>query len=310
MAIIDPYPAPGNPLQTLNQFERMFARFQWSGIDGTPGGVGMQASLDTSNRAIVIAAGAATTRGVRWEADAPVSTPVPAADAQDRIDRLVLRLDRTKPTPQEYVFLKVLTGTPGANTPPSVTRTDDGIFDDYICQWRSSASGALSNLLDERSWMATDGIVPCFSYRRPSSGFGALMGELDTQKFRVGLGGSFVTFAEDSGFGKITLDTSHFSHDSVPLEIARMNGTVYLQGIVTCKVSRSDAFGIGWIPDTMVPRKSCPIPVYATNGRFVLITAYASGDRKGQLWVTGNPDQLENGINLDINTSWLPGIGT
>lgn len=234
MAILDPYPAPGNPLQTLTQFERMFARFQWSGIDGTPGGTGMQASLDPASRAVVVATGAATTHAIRWECDAPVSTPIPAASAQDRIDRLVLRLDRTKATPQEYVFLKVLTGTPGSNTPPSITRTDDGIFDDYICQWRSAASGALSDLQDERSWMATDGIVPCFSWRRPSSGFGSLMGELDTGKFRVGLGaGQFITFAEDTG--EIALAAGGFWKISPGLTVAgrRLNGWVRIRLALT-----------------------------------------------------------------------------
>lgn len=260
MAILDPYPAPGNPLTTLTQWEKLFARYQWSGIDGTPGGAGMQASLDPSNRAVKVATGAATVRGVRWECDAPASTPIPAADSQDRIDRLVLRLDRSKATAQEYVALKVLTGTPGANTPPSVTRTEDGIFDDYICQWRSAASGALSDLEDERSWMASDGIVPCFSYRRPSSGFGALMGELDTNKFRVGLGaGQFITFAEDTG--NISLPPTGFWATSSGLTNAgqRLNGWVRVRMALTRTTNTlrtSDTDGsplLATLPDALRP---------------------------------------------------------
>lgn len=311
MAILDPYPAPGNQLQTLTQFEKMFARFQWSGVDGTPGSAGMQASLDTANRAVKVNTGASTTHAIRWECDAPVSVPIPAASAQDRIDRLVLRLDRTKSTAAEYVQLVVLTGTPGAGTPPSVTRTDDGIFDDYICRWTSAASGALSGLVDERSWMATDGIVPCYSYRRPSAGFGALMGELDTGKFRVGLGtGGFITFAEDTDYQVLTLDTTHFSQSSVPLAAARVNGLVFITGNVTCKISGGDPFGIAWLPDFAVPRKTTQCAAFGEGAEVVMVTAYASGDRKGQLWVTGNIGWAANGRSLAMNTSYPALAGT
>lgn len=200
MAILEAYPAPSNPLETLTQWEILFSRYQWSGVDGTPGGTELQPTLDPASRAIKVAAGGAMIRGIRWGCDSPASTAIPAASGQDRVDRLVLRLDRTKSTAAEYVTLKVLTGTAGSNTPPAITQTENGIFDAYIARWTSAASGALTGLVDERSWMATDGMVPCFSYRRPSSGFGTLMGELDTAKFRVGLGaGNFITFAEDSG---------------------------------------------------------------------------------------------------------------
>lgn len=229
MAILEAYPAPSNPLTTLTQWEILFSRYQWSGIDGTPGGTQLQPTLDTANRAIKVASGGAMIRGVRWGCDSVQSTAIPAASGQDRVDRLVLRLDRTKSTAAEYVVLKVITGTAGSSTPPSITQTEDGIWDEYICRWTSAASGALSGLVDERSWMATDGMVPCWSYRRPSSGFGTLMGELDTEVFRVGLGGGrYLTVAEDSGDIALSSAQANWQERSPNCIGRRLNGVAYI----------------------------------------------------------------------------------
>ena len=108
-------------------------------------------SLDGSGRNAVISAGSALIRGQLWRCDAPVSTPIPAASAQNRIDRLVLRLNRGATTSPTVVQPTVITGTPGS-TPaePPIVQTPTGLWDLPVSSWTSTSAGALSNLVDER----------------------------------------------------------------------------------------------------------------------------------------------------------------
>jgi hypothetical protein len=111
----------------------------------------MTPTLDTGGRNAVIASGNVLIKGQLWRCDAPVSVPIPAASAQNRIDRLVIRLTRGATTSPTVVQPAVVTGTPGT-TPviPALTQTPTGIWEYPVSHWTSTSAGAISGLIDDR----------------------------------------------------------------------------------------------------------------------------------------------------------------
>jgi len=82
-----------------------------------------------------------------------VSTPIPVASAQNRIDRLVLRLNRGASTSPTVVQPVVITGTPsGSPIEPPLVQTPTGLYDIPVCSWTSTSAGALTGLVDERQY--------------------------------------------------------------------------------------------------------------------------------------------------------------
>jgi hypothetical protein len=111
----------------------------------------MAPSLDTGGRNAVIADGNILIKAQLWRCDAPVSTPIPAASAQNRIDRLVIRLTRGATTSATVVVAAVVTGTPsGSPVIPALTQTPTGIWEFPVSHWTSTSAGALTGLIDDR----------------------------------------------------------------------------------------------------------------------------------------------------------------
>ena len=108
-------------------------------------------SLDSVGRNAVMAAGACVVKGKLWSCDAPFNTAIPAASGSNRIDRLVMRLNRTAGTATAFLQPVVITGTPsGTPVIPALTQTTTGIWDMPISHWTSASTGALTGLIDER----------------------------------------------------------------------------------------------------------------------------------------------------------------
>ena len=151
MVTYDARPSPFTNLTQTLDWEYLFSAANIDdGIDNTQGG-SMAPSLDTGGRNAVIAAGNAIIKGQLWRCDASVSTPIPGASAQNRIDRLVLQYNRGATTSPTVIQPLVVTGTPGSSpTEPPLTQTPGGIWQIPICSWTSASSGALSGLADER----------------------------------------------------------------------------------------------------------------------------------------------------------------
>lgn len=115
---------------------------------------GLTPSLDTSGRNAVIAAGGAVVRAFYKPVSALTSTPIPAASSQNRLDRLVLRLDRAATLGPDLVKPVVITGTPSSSPAlPALTQTPDGLYDLPISHWTSASTGALTGLVDERAFI-------------------------------------------------------------------------------------------------------------------------------------------------------------
>jgi hypothetical protein len=119
-------------------------------IDGSIGSA-MVPSLDTGGRNAVIADGVSVIKGQLWRCDAPVSTPIPAASASNRIDRLVLRYTRGAASSATVIAPTIITGTPGASPVlPPIVQTPTGIWDLPVSHWTSTSAGALTGLIDDR----------------------------------------------------------------------------------------------------------------------------------------------------------------
>jgi hypothetical protein len=147
----DAYPVPGiSAMSTVGQWEEFFHPAMGSGI--IPGeGSEMLPSLDDSGRNVVIQPGGAIVRAFYKPVSTPTYTSIPAASSQNRIDRLVLRLNRAASTAAGFIVPTVITGTP-APTPaiPAVTQTSTGLWDLPIAHWTTGLDGSLSALVDER----------------------------------------------------------------------------------------------------------------------------------------------------------------
>jgi hypothetical protein len=155
MATFDARPSQFTQLTSTSDWEYLLSSFmpQGGAVDASIGNA-MNPSLDTPGRNAVIADGVAVIKGQLWRCDAAVSTPIPAASAQNRIDRLVLRLTRGATTSATVVQPVVITGTPsGSPVEPPIVRTTTGIWDLPISSWTSTSAGAITSLVDERDFV-------------------------------------------------------------------------------------------------------------------------------------------------------------
>lgn len=151
MVTYDARPSAFTQLSTVSDWE--YAMTAMGGITGVDGSVGssMVPSLDTGGRNAVIADGVVIIKGQLWRCDAPVSTAIPAASAQNRIDRLVLRYTRGATSSATVVVPTIITGTPsGSPAMPPIVQTTTGIWDVPICSWTSTSAGAITTLVDQR----------------------------------------------------------------------------------------------------------------------------------------------------------------
>jgi hypothetical protein len=104
-------------------------------------------------------------KGQLWRADASVSTPIPAASAQNRLDILALQLNRGATSSPGVVQPVVITGTPsGSPTLPPLTQTTTGLFQIPICNWTSASSGSLTGLVDQRQYSGRSVIMMTSAY--------------------------------------------------------------------------------------------------------------------------------------------------
>jgi hypothetical protein len=151
MVIYDARPSAFTQLTTTGEWEYFASGIgAVSAVDASVGNA-LNPSLDTPGRNIVIADGNVVIKGQLWRCDAPVNTAIPAASAQNRIDRLVLRLTRGATTSATVVQPFIITGTPsGSPAIPPIVQTTTGIWDLPICYWTSTSAGGLSGLTDVR----------------------------------------------------------------------------------------------------------------------------------------------------------------
>lgn len=194
MAVQNARPSPFVQLTSDADWEAIFVSMGvGDGVVADPS-TSLAPSLDTSGRNIVIAPGSALIKGKLWSCDASVSTPIPAASAQNRIDRLVLRLARTASTAATFVQPVLIQGTAsGTPVEPTFSQTTTGNWDIPIAHWTSASSGSLTGLVDERVFTGKT-MLSGLSTQRPTwLTRPTLMYETDTNNLVVWNGSSWVS---------------------------------------------------------------------------------------------------------------------
>jgi len=209
MATYDARPSAFTQLTTTADWEAFMSMAQvinGAAIDASVGNA-MNPTLDTVGRNAVIDTGNVLIKGQLWRCDASVSTPIPAASAQNRIDRLVLRLTRGASTSATVIVPAVITGTPsGSPTIPGLTQTPTGIWEYPVSHWTSTSAGALQSLVDDRR-LTND---PWHDMRPLQNGFlGTITGQTPPQ-YRFSDDGKYVEF-----FGNVQTPPATGGYNSV-----------------------------------------------------------------------------------------------
>lgn len=192
MVTYDSRPSAFTQMTTTAEWEYLMGAMSCvNAIDASIGGA-MAPTLDTGGRNAVIADGVVAIRGQLWRADAPVSTVIPAASAQNRIDRLVIRLNRGATSAPQVVQPVVITGTPsGSPAIPPITQTPTGIWDYPVSHWTSTSAGALTGLVDDRR-LTND---PWHDMRPLSGGFIGSVSGVNPPQYRFNNDAVTVEFA-------------------------------------------------------------------------------------------------------------------
>lgn len=305
MALDAAYPSPDTNLTTVAQWEAFNV-----GLGGSTGvvqgvGSGFAVSLNSGTRSAVLAAGAALVRGFYSAKSSSESTAIPAASGSNRIDRLVLRLDRSQSGGTTWVKPVVITGTPsGSPQIPALQASTSGSWDLPIAHWTSASNGALTGLVDDRQYMAGDVTVFTSGSRPPATPI-RLGIETNTRRVLWADGTAWNVLSQDTGWADLSLSAG-FTQGGVPLAGRVKNSVAYLKGTVQVGpiIIPSGGQKIANIPAYLQPDKTIQINVYEDGGALLLAAAYASSARTGQLWLVGNVGNASPNTTLHFDTSW------
>lgn len=141
------------------EFAEYFSRFVGNGVFA--GGTKLKVDASGSDANVTIALGYAWINGYLYGVyDSPLTLPIVPATTQDRIDRVILRLDTS--TPVRAIKAIVLQGLPaGTPSPPNLIRSGS-IYDLSLAQVLVKANSTVilpENITDERLNTTVCGIV-------------------------------------------------------------------------------------------------------------------------------------------------------
>jgi len=223
---------PPTQLSTATQWEAYFV----AGMGGATGvaqgvGSGFAGSLNSGTRSAVVSSGAAVVRGFYVHGGSSVSTAIPAASGQNRIDRLVLRLDRTASAAGNWILPFVIEGTPGSNPQlPALAVSPTGSWDTPICHWTSGSNGSLSALVDDRVFMGQQTLAFPSTSRPPASMIGLGI-ETDTGRILQSDGTAWSVVIDDTGWVTVPL-LGHWAVGGFTPQVRRINNVCYFRGSV------------------------------------------------------------------------------
>lgn len=261
MALDAAYPSPDTLLATVTQWESF--NLGLGGSTGVVQGVGsaFSPSLNSGTRSAVLASGAALVRGFYAAKGSSESTSIPVASASNRIDRLVLRLDRSQSGGTTWVKPVVITGTPsGSPSIPAIqsSTSPTGQWDLPIARWTSASNGALSGLVDERYFMAGD-LLTFTSAAQPPATTLRLGIETDTRRIMWADGTAWSALSDDSGWVAFSA-IGNWAAGSFDLRVRKINNIVQVRGTVERTVntlqSNSTDSGMATLPSGYRPSSS------------------------------------------------------
>ncbi|MGF7046406.1 hypothetical protein J2T13_000882 [Paenibacillus sp. DS2015] len=248
-------------------FAEYFSRFITSGVFN--GGLNLNVTAIGNDANIRISPGCAWINGYVYSVyDSEVVLPVSPATTQDRIDRVILRLDTS--TPSRSIKALVLQGLAGSTpTPPALVRSGN-IYDLSLAQVRVKANTSIvlpANITDERLNGAVCGLVNSLI-------------RVDTATFQLQWD-AFIASVKDQGFATAESFNAHKADYIKHPGIASTSGTATAYTVTLDPVPASipEFFGITIVPHV----ENETSPTLNINGK----GAVALKDQKGVAYVAG-----------------------
>lgn len=306
----DSWPSPSHDSRNVTdaEYERIAQRFSDDGVYGSPSSAavvtaGAGLSVDVS------ADVAASLRGHAWTSGTTAVNLAISANASGstRIDRVVLRLDRSDWT----VRAVVREGTPGAGAPALVQdQGDSGVYEIPLAQV-SILSGALSVTVTREELYVGGRIRPALSTQRnPMPVIGEMVQETDTGRVRVWTGTSWglVYSASDQIIVNSPLAAWSSGGDSV---LQQRSGSVHLRtGTFTRTGGSLSGATESRLPvlipaDYRHPNRDQYQAVYISGLNIGRIAIYPKNHvRAGQVWLIQHPT-MANGDGVGATSiSW------
>ncbi|EST22765.1 hypothetical protein M877_28715 [Streptomyces niveus NCIMB 11891] len=296
---------------TDTEYEQMAARYSDDGVYGDPtdppvvtAGVGLTV--------MVAAEAAGSLRGHAWTSGStPVSLNVaPNTSGQTRVDRVLLRLDRSDWT----VRAVVKTGAPGAGPPTLTTGSGYSTFEALLANVTVPNGANAVTVARAERYVGTR-VRPCTSAVNtdPNPRLGDLTWETDTKRLRLYDGSAKRNIYSDSGVISVNSALASWSNE-VESVIEERNGVVY------CRFGSFQRAG-GTLPAGDESRLPVLIPAqyrHATRdqyGHAILgssacrfIVHAQSTTRAGQVWLVNHPNIARDAFLLPISgLSWVVG---
>ncbi|MFC9085365.1 hypothetical protein [Nocardiopsis dassonvillei] len=297
---------------TESDFRFSLAAASQTGLDRTFGSA-LDATVAGSD--LVLGVGRGVVNGYSFAADALESVPIPVnASSLPRLYRVVARLD----VAANQIVPHVLEGTASSSPqPPALTRAET-IYDLPVWRCRrNGGGGAISDLVDERTYINPSGALTCTSTSRPSDPLpGTVLYESDTGRLVYWHNGQWVTAADGAYPGSwqpLPLRTSRYTNHTngfLPAWRWVRPGRVELRGAITRTVDSpvisGDYFAV--LPAAARPGAFVRFPVAAERrdeGSTVRVEVRSTnaGPEEGQLtvWTSYGAHWFAlDGIEFDI----------
>ena len=291
------------------EYEKLAARFSEDGVYGNPNDDAV-VTAGTGLSVDIAADVYASVRGHAWTSGSTGDTLAISANASGstRIDRVVLRLDRST----WDVRAVVREGTPGAGAPVMSTGTGDtGVYEILLADVTVlNGAGTVTVTRAERYVGARLRPTTSTALNTQNLQLGDLLYETDTGRVKLYDGSALRTVYSDSGVVNVNapLSTWSIGTDTV---VEERNGNVHLR---LGSFERTGGTLGGTTPSRLPvlipaayrhPSRDRYLIAYVTGLRIARITIYAaSSDKPGQVWLTQHPD-ISNGQSvLTSGLSW------
>ncbi|MER7696158.1 hypothetical protein [Streptomyces sp. NPDC096095] len=306
----DSWPAPAdNRTITDAEYEQLAARFSGDGVYGSPA----DAAVVTAGIGLTVTIRAdvtASVRGHAWTSGTTGDTLdiAPNAAGDTRIDRVVLRLDRSTWT----VRAVIRQGTPGAAAPPLARDTGaTGLWEILLAGVIVPAAATAVTVVRGELYVGARVRPALAAHVNPYPETGEMAWATDTQELRLWDGDRWVTTYSDSGPVVVNWPISGWEIDTDSVLEAR-------QGIVQLRLGSFTRTG-STLPSETNSRLPIAIPsrwrhpvrdqyliCYITGAYIGRITIKsAASSQPGQVWLTQKPDISAGRKVLTSAISWV-----
>lgn len=170
MAEFGPYAGdPGtDPSATLGEdfyMDVLAPEFADPGVVGTPSTTDLRVTANSSGMQVTMAVGQAVARGVGYRTTSTINISIAASTSQPRIDRVVMRFNRSNNTVAPFV----IQGTPASSpNPPALVRSSGSTWDVPLAQVRVEANAvtiAADKVTDDREFTGLR-VIPTTSTKK------------------------------------------------------------------------------------------------------------------------------------------------